>query len=231
MALKSSGRRNSPGGPVGKVARPAPYVPKRGRPTATQVLAFEQAILAKAGEQFFEKGFDGASMEAIAAAAKVSKPTLYNRYPSKEALLKAFVERRIAEMSAKASRQNHSIGGSLEARLRHHAETLIEAAADPEVRALDRLLTSGPAQDFNLGRIFYEAGHRPMIKIIEREIAECTQDDGVPARDPARVALLFFAMLSGWIRLQATIGEATADEASSFVADAVATLLASRATW
>ena len=35
---------------------------------------------------FVESGFAGTSMDAIAAAAQVSKPTLYRYYQNKEAL-------------------------------------------------------------------------------------------------------------------------------------------------
>src|SRR5689334_17146837 len=35
---------------------------------------------------FMQYGFEGTSMDAIAATARVSKPTLYRYYPNKEAL-------------------------------------------------------------------------------------------------------------------------------------------------
>lgn len=50
-------------------------------------------ILDVALEQFISRGADGASMESIAASANVSKRTLYSRFGSKTALLRAAVER------------------------------------------------------------------------------------------------------------------------------------------
>lgn len=48
-------------------------------------------ILAAARAQFLERGYDGASIDPITAAAGVSKPTVYAHFPTKEALLEAVV--------------------------------------------------------------------------------------------------------------------------------------------
>lgn len=51
-------------------------------------------FLIAAGRVFIEHGYDGASMEEIARAAEVTRPTLYNRFPDgKESLFFAVVER------------------------------------------------------------------------------------------------------------------------------------------
>src|SRR5689334_16779847 len=53
----------------------------------------EEAMLDAAGAAFAEHGFHGASMDAIAAAAAISKPMLYAYFDSKEGLYAAYVER------------------------------------------------------------------------------------------------------------------------------------------
>jgi AcrR family transcriptional regulator len=50
-------------------------------------------VLDAALEQFVEHGYRGTSMEAIAEAAGVSKPVVYECYPSKEKLFRALLER------------------------------------------------------------------------------------------------------------------------------------------
>jgi Bacterial regulatory proteins, tetR family len=55
------------------------FQPKKGRPTADQVLAIERAILNAAMERFLADGYNGASMDAIAIAVGVSKGALYSR--------------------------------------------------------------------------------------------------------------------------------------------------------
>ena len=51
--------------------------------------ALEDAILAAAWEQLVETGYGGFSYEAIAERARTSKPVLYRRWPTREALLLA----------------------------------------------------------------------------------------------------------------------------------------------
>jgi len=57
-------------------------------------------ILSKAREVFQERGFAGATMEEIASASRVSKPTLYNYFKGKRAIFLAVLDNmhdRVAE--------------------------------------------------------------------------------------------------------------------------------------
>lgn len=63
-------------------------MPARGRPRNP---AIDGAILAATREVLVEVGYAGLSMEAVAARARVSKPTLYLRYPSRAALVFAAI--------------------------------------------------------------------------------------------------------------------------------------------
>lgn len=45
-----------------------------------------------------ERGFAAMTMEAVAEAAKVGKPTIYRRFPSKAALVTAVLERQLPEL-------------------------------------------------------------------------------------------------------------------------------------
>ena len=61
---------------------------RRGRPARAEARDIEQAILEAATDLFMKDGF-AASMDGVAAAARVSKRTLYERYPSKTHLFEA----------------------------------------------------------------------------------------------------------------------------------------------
>ena len=50
-------------------------------------------MLEAAGQAFAAHGFHDASMDAIAEAAGISKPMLYNYFGSKEGLYAAYIER------------------------------------------------------------------------------------------------------------------------------------------
>src|SRR5262245_4068895 len=58
----------------------------------SQRLARRSQIIAVARQHFFEHGYDGTAMSAIAAELGGSKGTLWNYFPSKEALFAAVVE-------------------------------------------------------------------------------------------------------------------------------------------
>src|SRR6202046_636625 len=49
------------------------------------------AIISAAIEEFLADGFDATSMDRVAARASVSKRTVYNHFPSKEALFAAIL--------------------------------------------------------------------------------------------------------------------------------------------
>jgi len=53
----------------------------------------EREILGVAEREFAEHGFQGASMDAVAAAAGISKPLVYSYFGSKEGLYRAIVAR------------------------------------------------------------------------------------------------------------------------------------------
>ena len=67
-----------------------------GRPPKGLAEAVEKRILEAARKVFLDRGFQGASIEEIAEAARSDKPTIYARFPGKEALFTAVVTQSVA---------------------------------------------------------------------------------------------------------------------------------------
>ena len=65
-----------------KLAAEEPRAP--GRPRSAEA---DRSILTAALERFIEDGYQGMSIEQVAAQAGVGKATIYRRWPSKEALI------------------------------------------------------------------------------------------------------------------------------------------------
>jgi AcrR family transcriptional regulator len=63
--------------------------PKRRGPGRPRDAGRDQAILAATMTLLREQGYRGLTIEAVAAAAKVGRPTIYRRWPSKAALVVA----------------------------------------------------------------------------------------------------------------------------------------------
>ena len=64
-----------------------------GRPTQLDTLRKSETVLEVATDLFVERGFNGTTMEAVAQAADIGKQALYMRYPDKESLFTAVIER------------------------------------------------------------------------------------------------------------------------------------------
>ncbi|MEV0669303.1 TetR/AcrR family transcriptional regulator [Mycobacterium sp. NPDC050441] len=59
---------------------------RRGRPTQAEAKALDLTVRKAAVATFIQSGYDGATMEAIAKAAGITKRSLYARYADKHAL-------------------------------------------------------------------------------------------------------------------------------------------------
>lgn len=66
------------------------------KPIKTKVTDRRQAVMQAARAIFFERGFDRASIDAVAAQAHLSKQTIYEFFPSKTALFEAVVRETLA---------------------------------------------------------------------------------------------------------------------------------------
>jgi AcrR family transcriptional regulator len=77
-------------------ARPV-WVIRSGRPPRALAGAVEERILDAAKKVFLERGFEGASIDEIADVARAGKPTIYARFPGKEALFAAVMARKVGE--------------------------------------------------------------------------------------------------------------------------------------
>lgn len=119
---------------------------RRPRLTADQR---REQLLEVAGERFATVGFHALSMEAIAEAAGVSKPVLYQHFPSKRALYLALVDDAVGEMQQRVTQalegttdNSQRVQGAVRAFFdfvedqRFRLLFLTSDAADPEIAAL-----------------------------------------------------------------------------------------------
>ena len=72
----------------------------RKRPRQERSRATVDTILAATARVLVKKGFDGLTTNAVAEAAGVSIGSLYQYFPSKEALVAALIEQHIEEMNS-----------------------------------------------------------------------------------------------------------------------------------
>ncbi|MEY9848008.1 TetR/AcrR family transcriptional regulator [Streptacidiphilus sp. MAP5-3] len=117
-----------------------------GRPREARVTS---AAMKAVIELITEQGVAAVTMDAVAARAGVSKPAIYRRWPSKQALIVAAAESRIGPLSVPDQ-------GDLRAELR---EVFTARLASYRLPGTDRLLTEliGAARRGSLDREAYTA--------------------------------------------------------------------------
>lgn len=158
-------------------------------------------ILAGARTVFIARGLHGATTDAIAAAAGVSKQTLYACYPGKEALLLAVLEREMAPARSERLPRVRTIGG-LERALLGFARALIDTMADPETQVLLRILLGEVANE-DLRRSLRRLLPLPLLERVRTLLADARARGLIDAADPdipARMfvgAVMSFAMVDG----------------------------------
>jgi AcrR family transcriptional regulator len=114
-------------------------------------------ILAGAREAFLELGFEGASVDAIARRAGVSKGTIYNYFPDKTAIFAAFVEG-ICQDQAQAAFGLDELDHGIEASLRRLCRRYVEFLLTPLAQNAFRVAVAEAQRFPDLGRAFYDSG-------------------------------------------------------------------------
>jgi TetR/AcrR family transcriptional repressor of mexJK operon len=126
-----------------------------------RVVRTRAAVVEAARKLFLRKGYASTTMEEIAAAAGLTKRTLYNNYPDKDALFRQIVTETMAYAEAFARGLHDEFTAvvtakNLRATLDDLAQRLALGIMRPEVIALRRLLI-GEAREFPaFGAAYFE---------------------------------------------------------------------------
>lgn len=153
-----------------------------------------EAILDAAAEVFGERGLS-ASMDLVARRARVSKQTVYNRYGSKAELMRAIVDRRVAEITAPLlvpGAQDHP-----EEALAAFGRVMIEAVLKPRGTSMLRMTVQSAVELPNLARAFWEAGPVTSRRRLARFLEIETAAGRLAVDDPALAAEFFAGMVIG----------------------------------
>lgn len=114
----------------------------------------ERRILDAAFRVFSLAGYAGASMDAIADAARVSKPTLYQYFGSKEALFAAMMDS-ARDVMLEPFAQG---GGDMVAQLYRFAWAYADVVMRPDLLGLARLVIGEAARFPEIGAAYQAAG-------------------------------------------------------------------------
>ena len=155
-----------------------------------------RAILAAGTTLFLSHGYRGTSMDEIAAAARVSKQTVYKQFADKERLFAEIVTSTVDEVARPVHDEVLKLrsSGDLEADLRRLARKLLRMVMQPRILQLRRLIIGEAARFPQLGRTFYEEGPGRTIAALAT-VFERLADEGVLRPGDPRVAAAHFNWL------------------------------------
>ena len=156
-----------------------------------------RAILDAATEVFLEEGFAGASMDAIARAAGVSKPTVYNHFADKQELFEHIVNDLVAVITQPFYEQivNLSDDGDLAKRLRELGGLLLKGVMQPTNLRLRRLVIGEASRFPDLGRAYERQGPGRALAAWTTAFKRLADEGLLRLQDPALAAAHFQALV------------------------------------
>jgi TetR/AcrR family transcriptional repressor of mexJK operon len=170
----------------------APSEPDRRRRAGR--LASGGAIREAAAGLFLEKGYQGTSMDEIAAAAQVSKQTIYTHFASKEELFADLVlanAERVEEFIEMADRTLGEPGVALDVALQKVARTYLRVVVRPDVLRLRRLVVAEASRFPELARTYYDRVPGRVLKELAHVFARLTSEGRLRISDPSLAAQHF----------------------------------------
>jgi AcrR family transcriptional regulator len=161
-----------------------------GRPPRELAGEVDTRILTAARRVFLERGLAGASIEEIAERACAGKPTIYARFPGKEALFTAVVMRNVATNIARF--ENYvPTGASIEDRLASLGAAVLHWLLVGDTVGLMRLSISEARRFPDLASSVHRMARGRGLEAVGRLLAEAAQSaelGNLPAFAPQRLA-------------------------------------------
>lgn len=165
-----------------------------------------RAIIEAAGRLFLERGFNATSMDAIAEAAPVSKPTLYSHFKDKGDLFAAVIGGRCCSMVYTMYEHTLADHDDVETALRGIANSFFDLIYASDSISLYRIIISELKQFPSLGETLYDQGAVKILDLLSSYLVQQNEKGVLYVQDPEMGARLFFSMLKGDNHMQCLLG-------------------------
>ena len=173
-----------------------------GRPKDVRKRA---AILAAAKPIFLRQGLEATSLEAVAAAAGVSKVTVYGHFGDKAGLFEAVVLAKTEELTGILGELSAGIA-PLDRLLNSIGERLLAFLTQPELQAFNRMLSQEAPKHPELARRFFAAGPGRVRTLLAGLIADAAYRGELVPDDPLQAAEDLLALWRGMLDLEIRMG-------------------------
>lgn len=156
------------------------------------------AVVDAARLSFLDHGFAATNMDEVAAAARVSKMTVYSHFASKEVLFREVLEAVIAERSAGGPELDADLeANTLAEALTSIAVDLVETVQDPDVVGLRRVLVAEQPRQPELAATWRRSTVLPAVDALAGHVAALQGRGLLEQADPRDLASQFVWMLIG----------------------------------
>jgi AcrR family transcriptional regulator len=164
-----------------------------------------RAIVDAATSAFLRSGYRGTSMDEIAAAAGVSKQTVYKHFADKQRLFSEIVTTTVNEASDPVHDEVRDLqdSGDVGADLRGLARRQLGLVMQPRILQLRRLVIGEASRFPELGRIFYERGPGRAIPALATAFERLAARGLLHLEDPLLAAAQF-----NWLVMSAPLNYA-----------------------
>jgi AcrR family transcriptional regulator len=164
-----------------------------------------RAIVEAATAAFLDHGYRGTSMDAVAAAAGVSKQTVYQHFGDKQRLFRELIAATVQAASDPVYDEVRRLAdsGHLEKDLCDLARRLLTLVLQPTMMRLRRLVIAEARQFPDLGRVFYDLGPGRTIGALADTFAELARQGRLHVPDATLSATQF-----NWLIMSAPLNEA-----------------------
>lgn len=150
-----------------------------------------------------DKGYVGASMLAIANAAKASNETLYNWYGDKRGLFQALVVRNAAELKTYLETAL-AVDSDAHVILSALGPKLLELLTSERAIALNRAAAADNTGE--LGETLAQSGREAIFPLLARVVDRAAHDGLIRSTDTEAAVVLYLDLLVGDMQIRRVIG-------------------------
>ena len=160
------------------------------------------AIIRAATELFLRQGYQATGTDQIAAAAAVSKQTVYNQFADKESLFRDIILGVTATAEEFAAALPQTLAGvetaaDVEPALRLLGRRYLASVVNPQVLALRRLVISEATRFPELAAAYYDRAPARVLAALADQLVRLSDRGLLPVTDPTRAAEDFAFLLLG----------------------------------
>lgn len=176
-------------------------------------------------ELFTRNGYDGTSVDDVAAAAGVSKQTVYSHYGNKENLFGLAVSTKCKQSGMDA--EAIDLESPPQVVIPMVARQFLELVTSPEATRVHAVCTSSSESHPELGHLFFKHGPKQAVEALTRYLTAQNQAGTLQIQCPEHAAWQFLSMLKAeaQMRIQFALDPLSPQESEDYLNSCVAMFL------